>query len=169
MDTVRRILRGVDTFTQWQGYCVAVFVIFLIAITLYDIIFRQFGVFTMWAFDVEWFTYAFILMLGMGYAVLKEQHVRIDIITEFFPPRLREGILAASFAVLIIPFMAFMAILGWEFAWKAMAINELTLIAWYAPIWPIKWFITIGCVLMLPQCFAELFRHTYFVVKKESL
>jgi len=169
MDTVRRILRGVDTFTRWQGYFLAVFVIFLIAITLYDIIFRQFGIFTMWAFDVEWFTYALILMLAMGYSVLVGQHVRIDILTEFFPLRVREGILAASFAIIIIPLMAFNAILGWEFAWKAMAINELTLIAWYAPIWPIKWFITIGCVIMLPQCFAELFRHTYFVFKKERI
>ena len=123
----------------------------------------------MWAFDVEWFTYAFILMLGMAYAVLTDQHVRIDLATVIYPYWLREGIMVFSYAVIIIPFMAFIAKLSWTFAWSAMAIDERTLIAWYAPIWPIKWFIFVGCVSMLPQCFAELIRHCYALVRKEQL
>ncbi|MFC2013000.1 TRAP transporter small permease subunit [Chloroflexota bacterium] len=169
MDTVKRILKGIDTFTRWQGYILAFFVVFLILITLYDIIFRQFGVFTMWAFDVEWFTYALIMMLAMGYAVLTKQHVRIDLTTERLPQRVQEGIQAGSYAIIVIPLIVYIAILSWDFAWKAMAINELTLIAWYAPIWPVKWFIWLGCILMLPQSFVELFRHGYFAVKGERL
>ena len=123
----------------------------------------------MWAFDVEWFTYAFILMLAMGYSTMKKQHVRIDLATVRFSPWMQEFIMAFSYAVIIIPLMVFIAIYSWTFAWKAMLINELTLVAWYAPIWPIKFFIFIGCMLMLPQCFAELTRHIYFLIKKESL
>ena len=130
MDTFRRVLKWVDTFSLWQGYFLAFFVIFLIAITLYDIIFRQFGVFTMWAFDVEWFTYAFILMLAMGYAVLKGQHVRIDLATVRYSAWTQEFIMALSYAVIIIPLMVFIAVLSWDFAWQAMAIGETTLIAW---------------------------------------
>ena len=123
----------------------------------------------MWAFDVEWFTYAFILMLAMGYAVLKGQHVRIDLATVRYSPWTQELIMAISYAVIVIPLMVSIAILSWDFAWKAMEIGEITLIAWYAPIWPVKWFIFIGCILMLPQCFAELTRHIYFLIKKERL
>lgn len=166
---LRKVLRAVDTFSLWQGYFLAVFVVGLIGITLYDIIGRQFGQFTMWAFDIEWWTYAFIMMLAMGYAVLKRQHVRIDLATVRYSPRTQELIMAFSYAVIIIPFMVFIAVYSWKFAWYAMEIGEITLIAWYAPIWPIKWFIFIGCILMLPQCFAELTRHIYFLTKGERL
>lgn len=169
METLRKVLRGVDTFSLWQGYILAGFVLFLIGITLYDIVGRQFGQFTMWAFDIEWFTYAFIMMLALGYAVLKGQHVRIDLLTMRYSPRTQELILALSYAVVIIPLIVFIGVYSWKFAWAAMLINELTLIAWYAPIWPIKFFIVAGCILMLPQCFAEMTRHTYFVIKGEKL
>lgn len=166
---LRKVVRAVDTFSLWQGYFLAFFVVFLICITLYDIIGRQFGQFTMWAFDVEWFTYAFIMMLAMGYAVLKGQHVRIDLLTIRYPPRLQELIMALSYVVIIIPLIVFIAVYSWKFAWSAMLIGELTLIAWYAPIWPVKWFIFIGCIIMLPQCFVELTRHIYFLTKGERL
>jgi len=167
--TLRKVVKGIDTFSLWLGNFVAFFVVFLIAITIYDITFRQFGLFTMWAFDVEWFTYAFILMLAMGYSTYTRQHVRIDLITVRFSPWFQELIMALSYILIIIPLMVFIAIYGWHFAYKAYLIKEITLVAWGAPIWPIKFFIFIGCVLMLPQCFAELTRHIYFLVKKETL
>ncbi len=169
MKTLRNVLSWIDKSSNWTGHFFAFFVIFLIGITLYDIIGRQFGQFTMWAFDIEWFTYGFIQMGAMAYAVLKGQHVRIDLLTMRYSPRTQELLLAISFGLFLIPLMIFVGIFAWKFAWAAMLINEKTLVAWRAPIWPIKWFIFMGCVLILPQSFAELIRHLYFAIKGEKL
>ncbi len=166
---LRKVLRGVDIFSNGHKYFLSILIIGLVFITLYDVIGRQFGRMTGWAFDVEWFTYAAILVLSMGYAVFKGQHVRIDSLTARYSPWTRELLIALSYLVFVIPFMVFIAVYSWSFAWEAMETGELTLIGWYAPLWPVKFLLPIGCILMLPQCFAELTRHIYFLIKKERL
>jgi len=125
--------------------------------------------FTAWAFDCEWFTFALILMLSMGYAVLKRQHVNIDLVTTHYSPWAQELMMVISYSLFTIPLTVFIAVWGWAFALRSLEVGEMTLVAWQAPIWPIKFFLPIGCILLLPQCFAELIRHTYFVIKKERL
>ena len=169
MEKLRRAVRGVDTFTKWQGYCLAPFMLTLIATVWIDIILRETGGVTMWAFDIEWFHYGLMLMLAMGYAVLRDQHVRVDLITTRFSPWTQAVLMALSYAVFIIPLMILVAIYGWDFAMHARDIGETTVTYWHAPLWPIKLFIFIGICLMLPQCFAELIRNIYFVVKRETL
>lgn len=169
MEKLRRVLRWVNTFTKWQGYLLAPFCLSLIAITIWDITAREFGLFSAWAFDIEWFHYGFIMMVAMGYAVLREQHVRVDLVTTRFSPRTQALLMALSYLVFVIPLMVFVAIYAWHFAMYSKGMNEVTLTPWACELWPIKFAIFIGICLMLPQCFAELIRHIYFVIKREKL
>ena len=169
MDTLRRVLRGVDTFTKWQGYILAYLIFSLIFITITDITGRQIGFVTMWAFDIEWFHNGALLMLAMGYAVFHDQHVRIDILTSRWSPVTQSIMMAISYGVIVIPVMIFIGINAWGFASHSLALGEETVMAWHAPLWPIKFCIFVGICLMLPQCFTELIRNIYFSIKKEKL
>lgn len=169
MEKLRGVLRGVDTFTKWQGYLLVPLVPALVGITIYDITARQLGMFTAWAFDVEWFIYGSLLMLAMGYTALKDQHVRIDLLTTRFSPRVQAALMAFSYAVFVIPLMVMLGIYAFDFALEAKTIGEMTLMAWASPLWPVKSFIFLGVCFLLPQCFAELIRNIYFVIKKEKL
>jgi TRAP-type mannitol/chloroaromatic compound transport system permease small subunit len=162
-------MKGVDTFTRWQGYILAYLIFTLIFITMADITGRQAGYVTMWAFDVEWFHNGALLMLAMGYAVFRDQHVRIDILTSRWSSRTQSIMMAISFGIIIIPVMIFIAINAWDFALHSLSLQEETVMAWHAPLWPIKSCIFVGICLMLPQCFTELIRHIYFIIKKEKL
>jgi len=169
MNKLRKILAGVDTFTKWQGYVMAPFCVTLILITLYDITGRRLGLFTAWAFDTEWFHYGFLMMLTMGYAVLKDQHVRVDLVTTRFSPRTQAILMAVSYLFFVIPFMILIVIYSWDFGMHAREVGEISLTAWAGPLWPIKMSIFIGICLMLPQCFAEAIRNIYAAIKREKL
>ncbi|MBA7562667.1 hypothetical protein ES708_04320 [subsurface metagenome] len=169
MHILGKILRGIDAFTKLQGYIFAPLCITLIVMVLFDISARQFGLIIYWGYDIEWFQYAYILMLSLGYAVLKDQHVRIDLITTRYSPRVQAVLMAFSYAVFVIPLMIIIAINAWEFSMFAKGINEVTQRPWYCPLWPIKFAVFVGVVLMLPQCFAELTRNIIFVIKKVKL
>ena len=169
MEKLRRSLKIVDNFTKWSAFCVAPLCLSLIAITMYDVIGRRIGLFTAPAFDIEWFHYGFIMMLAMGFAVLKDQHVRIDLLTDRYSPRVQAMLMVFGYAVLVIPFLILVAGSSLEFSLRSMAVHELTMTAWQAEVWFVKLSIFAGICLMLPQCFAELIRHSYFAIKKEEL
>lgn len=169
MDRLRKVVRWVDTFTKWQGYFLGFFVLALMFITLFDITARQFNMFTGWAFDVEWFIHVLLMVVAMGYALLKGAHVRLDLMTTGLSPWAQELFLAISYTFFVIPLLAFFAWAGWDYTVTALVEKEITLIGWTALIWPIKSLITIGCVFMLFQCFAELTRSIYFLIKREKL
>ena len=169
MEKLGRVLRWVDTFTKWQGYLLAPLCLSLIALTLWHIIGRQLGVFTAWAFDLEWYTNGYLLMLCMGYALLKGQHVRIDIVTTRYPPRIQALLMVVSYLVFVITPMVLVARYAWDWAMFSRSVGEITVTGWAGPMWLIKVSVFAGICLMLPQCFAELIRHTIFVFKKEKL
>ena len=136
---------------------------------IFDIVARQFGMITDWGFDIEWFQYAFILMAALGYAVLKDQHVRIDLMTTRYPPRVQAALMAFSYAFFVLPLMILVAMTSWEWASWSRSVGEVTERPWYGPLWPIKYFIFTGIMLMLPQVFAQLTRNIVFVIKKVKL
>jgi len=169
METLRRVLKGIDTFTRYQGYALVPFCLLLIVITMYDIVGRQLGIFTAWAFDSEWFLYGFLMMMGMGYASLQGQHVRVDLAGSKLSPRMQSLFLVISFGVFVIPVLIIVGIDSWNFAMRAKKIGENVVSAWDFPLWPVKFSIFAGCCLMLPHSVAELIRHIYFVIRKEKL
>ena len=169
MKILRRVVRWIDILTIWQRNILAPLCVTLILITLWDIIGRQLGLYTAWAFDVEWYHFAFLLMLAMGYTTLKGAQVRVDLITTRYPRRLQEILMTINYLFFVIPFMVVVAIYAWTFAMHSREMNEMTLTAWVCPLWPIKLSIFIGIVSMLPQSFAQLIRHGYFVIKQVEL
>lgn len=166
---LEKVLRYIDAFTKWQGYIISFLCITLIGITMVDIVGRQLGFYTAWAFDLEWFQYSALLMLALGYGVLRQAHVRIDLVTSRFSPRVQSFLIAFSYLAFVIPFTILIAKYAWDFGMISKVTNETTLTAWHGALWPIKFLIFIGFCLMIPQCFAELIRHTIFVFKKEKL
>ena len=169
MGKLGKVLRWVDTFTKWQGYIVSALCLTLIGSTIFDITARQFGLYTDMIFDLEWFQYAALLMLPLGYAVLRGAHVRVDIVTERFSPRTQAIIMAGSYLVFVIPVVILIAKYGWDFAMMAYDRHETTTTAWHGMLWPVKSLIFVGAILMLPQCFVELIRNTIFAIKKVKL
>ncbi|MBA7562166.1 hypothetical protein ES708_03815 [subsurface metagenome] len=167
MDVLKTIVTYIDKFSKYQAYMLVPFPLGLILITMYDIVGRQLGLYTAWAFDTEWFIYGFIMMLGMAYAILKDQHVKIDLLTARYSKRMQSILVIVSYLVFTIPVMVIIAINALGFAMDSKAQGETVLTAWYFQLWPIKLFIFIGIIFMLPQCLAEIIRHAYFLIKKE--
>ncbi len=169
MEELRRVLRWIDTSSQWQANVFAAACLTLIGITLADIIGRQFGQYTTQLFDIEWFHLAFLLMVGLGYSLLIGSYVRVDLLSNRYSPWAQHLLKFLGFSLLGIPITVLFAIYAWDFAMTSWAMKELTMSAAKIPVYPIKLFIFAGFVLSLPQLTAEVIRHFYFIIKKEEL
>lgn len=80
-----KVLKGIVTFcdklNEWIGsYLVSAAVFLFIAIIFSNVVMRYvFNTSFVFMAEVEWHLFAFIFMMGAGYTLLYDRHVRVDI------------------------------------------------------------------------------------------
>ncbi len=165
MKKLGKVLRAIDIFTKWVGYCLAPFVVILTLLVVYDISTRQVGWYTAPIFDIEWFLNGAFMTLALGYALLVGKHVRVDVLSAHYPSRVQAALSILVYIVLAIPFLTLVVIEAWDFSMFAKNMHELTVTGWEFPMWIPKFFTCLGPALLLPQCFAELIRSIFILIK----
>ncbi len=109
--------------------------------------------------EVQWFLYAWIYLGCAGYALLRGEHVRVEVLAERWPWRIRSRVEIAMH-VLLWPALAYMAWHYWHF-WTASAGSrdgpEDVLSGLQR--WPLKLAMFAGFFLLLLQSAAEALRH----------
>lgn len=99
---VEALVDGAGRLAAWTG---VVLVLLVAGNVLARYLFRA-G--TIWLQELEWHLISPIALLGMAYALLRDQQVRVDVVFERLPPRARDlietatGLLLAAFAVIVV-------------------------------------------------------------------
>ena len=85
------------------------FPILMVAITA-QVILRNSGMNQAWLDDLQWWLYGAAVLMGVGYAVTTDSHVRVDIFYDGFPIEKKTRINIFSLGWLFLPFV----ILSWD-------------------------------------------------------
>ncbi|MEO1103150.1 MAG: TRAP transporter small permease subunit [Pseudomonadota bacterium] len=97
----------------------------LAAVILYDVIGRRFfDTGSVFLQELQWHLHGAIAVLAFGYAYLKDAHVRIDVFAIKLEGRTRLKIEIAAILLFLVPFMAYVAFYGYEFAERAFVRGE---------------------------------------------
>jgi TRAP-type mannitol/chloroaromatic compound transport system permease small subunit len=81
MNVLIRISRWIDTFNEWFGRFVAWFTAVVVMVVFVDVVMRYaFKTSFVFTQELEWHLFAFIFLMGAGYTLLKDGHVRVDIV-----------------------------------------------------------------------------------------
>jgi len=85
---LRILCRGIDTMNEWVGRGVA-WVTFLVVVVVFTDVVMRYAFNTSFVFiqELEWHLFAFIFLMGAGYTLLKDGHVRVDIIYQRLSPK----------------------------------------------------------------------------------
>lgn len=153
-----RFLRLIDNINGWVGRVVSFFVLAIIAIIMYEVVMRYVLVKPqLWVSETSVFLFGALFMLGGGYALLNQGHVKLDAVYERFSLRVR----AILDLVTFIFFLIFCGVLiwkGWLVAWESLLDRETTAGAFAPPLYPIKLTIPVGTGLLLLQGIAKFIR-----------
>ncbi len=77
---LKGISRGIDTINGWVGYVVAWATFAVVLVVFTDVVMRYaFNTSFVFVQELEWHLFAFIFLMGAGYTLLKDGHVRVDI------------------------------------------------------------------------------------------
>jgi TRAP-type mannitol/chloroaromatic compound transport system permease small subunit len=108
--------------------------------------------------ELQWYLFGAVFMLCAGYTLLKNEHIRIDVIASMWSKRTRDWIDVFGHVVVLIPFCLLMIYDLWPFFWGSYQSGEMSPSPGGLIIWPAKGLILLGFVLLLAQAVSELIK-----------
>jgi TRAP-type mannitol/chloroaromatic compound transport system permease small subunit len=108
--------------------------------------------------ELQWYLFGAVFMLCAGYTLLKNEHIRIDVLAGRFSKRTRDWIDVVGHAGVLIPFCLLMIYDLWPFFWSSFRSGEMSPSPGGLIIWPAKFLILAGFVLLLAQGVSELIK-----------
>ena len=169
--TLIKIIKKIDSIAIWAGNLVGWLIIPLVFGLTYEVIARYvFHAPTIWAFDMTYMLYASLGMLGAGYTLYKDGHIRTDILYDRWSPRRQGWVDMISYALLFFPGMVFFFLAGLDAAIRSWALLETSDASpWRPPLYPLKTVIPVCALLLLIQGFSEFLKSIYAVLRGERL
>ena len=153
MEFVKRLCAWVDQINTWVGRFVAWTTALVVVVVFVDVVmryvFRTSFVFTQ---ELEWHLFAFIFLIGAGYTLLKDGHVRVDIFYQRMSPKNQAWINLLGVIFFLIPGCLLIIITSMKFVAHSFAVMEGSPDPGGIPYrWLLKACIPVGFVLVLIQ------------------
>ncbi|MCK8779015.1 TRAP transporter small permease subunit [Rhizobium sp. NTR19] len=108
--------------------------------------------------EVQWYLFGTVFMLASAYALLKNEHVRIDILSSTWSKKTRDTIDLILHILFLLPFASLMTWLAWPWFWRSFFSGEVSSNAGGLIIWPAKLAVLLGFALLLLQAISEIIK-----------
>lgn len=158
LDWIDRAIAGI-------GRVISLSIFLLIGIVMYEVLARYlFNAPTRWVYDTSgWFQVAYIF-LGGAYTLQKGYFVRVDVFYGQMTPRAQAWIEVTISTALFVLFASVLFWRGFVLAMASYAMNETSSTGtWNGPVWPAKFMIPIGMLLLSVAWFARVARLVLFL------
>jgi len=119
-----------------------------------------------WIIEMAQFVMTGYYLLGGGYSMLAEDHVRMDLIYSKLKDRTK-AILDSITSVFLITYIVILLIGSISSLTYTIETNQRLFTAWAPYVWPIKSIMTFGILLMLLQSIAIFFKDLSKVLNRE--
>ncbi|WP_227817165.1 TRAP transporter small permease subunit [Nitrogeniibacter aestuarii] len=113
--------------------------------------------------EVQWYLYSAVFILGAGYTLLKNQHVRIDLVSNRISAKARNWVDVIGLAVFLIPVAVMIAWMSWPGVVDSYQMGEMSSNAGGLIRWPVRLLIPVGFWLLALQGFSELIKRLAFL------
>ena len=140
----------------------------LIFIIMFDIITRRFFILGSTKLqEMEWHLHTALFLLVLGYAYIKNSHVRIEIVREKYSAVLKSIFEILGILLFLIPYTIMVIFYGIDFVNRSYELKEVSsALTGLSHRWIIKSFIPLGMLLLLIAGFSILIRNIVFTYAK---
>jgi TRAP-type mannitol/chloroaromatic compound transport system permease small subunit len=151
--------RGIDAFTRWTGKRLAWLILVAVVISAMNAIVRKtFDTSSNSWLELQWVLFSVVFLMCSSWTLLDNEHIRIDIVNNLFPKKVRDSIDVVGHAFFLIPLCVVMIVTGGPFFMRSFEIKEQSGNAGGLPQWPAKSLIIIGFSMLLVQGISELIK-----------
>jgi TRAP-type mannitol/chloroaromatic compound transport system permease small subunit len=159
LQSLLKLSNGIDAFTRWVGKRLAWLILLAVVVSALNAIVRKtFDTSSNSWLELQWVLFSIVFLLCSSWTLLDNEHIRIDIVNNMLPKRVRDSIDVIGHAFFLIPLTFVMIITGGPFFMRSVEINEQSGNAGGLPQWPAKSLIIVGFSMLLVQGISELIK-----------
>ncbi len=153
---MKKYIQLIDNLNERIGKLVGWLTALMVGVVCIDVLLRYFlsHVFSVGAFlrEVEWHLFSLIFLIGAGYALKHDRHVRVDIFYAQFRPKTKAWVNFLGTIFLLLPFCTVLIYASYPYIRNAFLMHEASLDPGGLPArWLIKSAIPMGMILLFLQ------------------
>ena len=164
MNALLALSRAVDKLNERIGLTVSWLVLAAVLISAANAVVRKaFNVSSNSFLEIQWYLFSVVFLFCAGYTLLRNQHVRIDVIAGRLSPRAQAWIDILGTIFFLMPMALTIMWLSWPVFVQAYVRHEVSTNAGGLLIWPARLLVPIGFFLLVIQGLSELIKRIAFL------
>ena len=164
MNGLLRISQWIDALTEHVGKAIIWLVLVVTLISAGNAVMRYTLNYSSNAWlEIQWYLFSAIFLLGAGYTLLRNEHVRIDLIAGRLSKRAQAMIDIFGILFFLLPLAIAVLVLSWPIFLLALTHNEQSSNAGGLVVWPVRLLVPIGFFLLIIQAISELIKRIGFL------
>lgn len=108
--------------------------------------------------EMQWYLFSVVFLCCAGYALLRKEHIRIDIVASHLSERANNRIALFGHVFFLMPLCVIMIYESWPYFMESLRIHEVSSNAGGLLRWPIKLVIIVGFALLMVQGISEIIK-----------
>ncbi|MCW5635020.1 MAG: TRAP transporter small permease subunit [Rubrivivax sp.] len=169
MQALLKLSGLIDRLNLWLGKSIMWLVLAAVVISAVNAVLRKaFDIGSNAWLEIQWYLFAGVFMLGVGYVMLLNGHVRIDFISSRLSRRTNAVIDAIGIVVFTVPLALIMVNLSWPMFEAAWRTGELSQNAGGLIRWPVLALLPLGFAVLCAQALSELVKRIAFLTGHRS-
>lgn len=158
------ISRLIDRINRLIGGSVIWLVLLMVIISAGNAVIRYaFNISSNAWLEVQWYLFSAVFLLCAGFTLLKNEHIRIDVVTGRFSPRVQAWIDILGGLFFLLPMAVLILWLSWPMVVDSYVRGEMSSDAGGLLRWPVKILIPIGFVLLALQGVSETIKRIAYL------
>jgi TRAP-type mannitol/chloroaromatic compound transport system permease small subunit len=148
--------RAIDLFNEKVGRALAWLVLVAVLISAINAVVRKVLNTSSNAWlEAQWYLFGAVFLGCAAYTFLKNEHIRIDIVSSKMSQRYRNTVELIGHVLFLTPLCLMMIWYGFPFFWGSFTIGETSTNAGGLIQWPAKLMIPLGFCMLLAQAISE--------------
>jgi TRAP-type mannitol/chloroaromatic compound transport system permease small subunit len=156
--------RLIDRLSEFIGRWLAWLVLVAVLISAANAIVRKvFNTSSNAYLEIQWYLFAAVFLLAAGYTMLRQGHVKIDVVSGRFSQRTQIWIEIVGLVFFVFPLVFTVIQLSWPLVVRAYVTNEYSQNAGGLIRWPVFALLPLGFLLLGIQAVSELIKRVAFL------
>jgi len=167
-----RLSKIIDRMNQSIGQLTLWLVLIMILVGVWNVIGRYLGnaigqnLTSNSLIEAQWYLFDIIFLVSAAYALKHNEHVRVDLLYNGWPPKRKALVNLIGTLLFLIPFSILVIYFSWQAVYNSWAILEASPDPDGLPRYPIKTMIPIAFALLILQGISEAIKNFAIVTGK---
>ncbi len=164
MRSLLALSRFIDALNRWVGKGVGWIILIVVVISASNALIRKFfGMSSNAWLEAQWYMFGAIFLLGAGYTLLNNQHVRVDVLAARRSERTQVKLDVFGTLVFLLPMCLTILWLSWPMALESYFSGEMSSNSGGLIRWPAKMLIPVGFTFLLLAALSHLIKCVGFL------